>query len=113
LTAQELILRDGPACLWCGREVWRRDLTVEHLLPRSRGGSGEGRNVVLACRRCNRSRGSRPVDAYVRDRLEAGLRPRFDLLRAALDRLAASPRREERDYGARQLKRLGGVGVSR
>ena len=68
---------------------------------------------MLACRRCNRDRGSRPVDAYVRERLDAALRPRFDMLRAALDRLAESPRREERDYGTRQLKRLGGVGVSR
>ena len=93
--------------------MWRRDLTVEHLLPRSRRGSGEDRNLVPACRRCNRERGSRPVDVYARERLAEGLRPRFDILRRALERLAESARKDERDYGARQLKRLGGVGVSR
>jgi HNH endonuclease len=63
---EDLIERDGPSCVWCGRELWRRDLTVEHVVPRSRGGRTTSENTVVACRSCNRRRGSRPVDAYVR-----------------------------------------------
>ena len=101
-----LIVRDGPACLWCGREPWRRDLTVEHLLPRSRGGRTRAENLALACRGCNRRRRSRPVSAYVRMRQDAGSEPRLDLLRAALRRLAGSESSAHAAYGRRQLELL-------
>jgi 5-methylcytosine-specific restriction endonuclease McrA len=79
-----IVERDGPHCVWCGRRPWPRDLTLEHLLPRSRGGHGTPENLTPACRRCNRERRSRPVAAYV----------------------ATSPRPAESDYGARQLDLL-------
>ena len=110
---ERLIERDGPACVWCGREVWREDLTAEHLLPRSKDGTGRDRNLLLACRSCNKERRSRPAAAYASERLAAGLRPRFDLLRAAFERLAQSSHKEERAYAARQRERLADVGVSR
>jgi 5-methylcytosine-specific restriction endonuclease McrA len=101
-----LIERDGPACVWCGHEPWREDLSAEHLLPRSRGGSGAEANLVVACRRCNRRRGSRPVDAYVRALVLEGRAPRLPALASALERLSGSPRRIERRYAAGQLTRL-------
>jgi hypothetical protein len=61
-----LIDRDGPVCWICGGEV---DLdvpptapgapTVDHVLPRARGGSSDPANLRLAHRRCNGRRGSR------------------------------------------------------
>jgi hypothetical protein len=61
-----LIERDGPACWICGGEV---DLdvaatapgapTVDHVVPRARGGSSDPANLRLAHRRCNGRRGSR------------------------------------------------------
>jgi HNH endonuclease len=102
----DLIARDDPACVWCGRELWRSDLTAEHLLPRSRGGHGTLENLTVACRRCNRARGTRSVTAYVRARRQAGAAPRIDTLLGALARLAASPRRPHAAYGARQLALL-------
>src|SRR5438270_11680236 len=98
----ELIERDGGACVWCGRELWRCDLTAEHLLPRSRRGHGTLENLAVACRRCNRSRGTQSVSAYVRGLRDAGGTPPTDTLLAALRRLAASPRRAHAAYGARQ-----------
>src|SRR5829696_7313326 len=92
-----LIDRDGPCCVWCGSEPWRRDLTMEHLLPRSRGGRTEDENLVVACRRCNRARRSRPVVAYVRELSGTGRAPRLTTLRLALGRLRASARRAHRD----------------
>jgi hypothetical protein len=99
----ELILRDGPACVWCGREPWREDLTAEHLLPRARRGRTTTDNLALACRACNRRRRTQPVTAYVRAQRAAGRRPRLDLLTAALERLARSEAPEQAAYGARQL----------
>jgi HNH endonuclease len=106
VTLESLIARDGGTCVWCGREPWANDLTAEHLLPRSRCGRGLPENLVVACRTCNRRRRSKPVAAYVRAQLEAGHRPRTDLLEAALAGLSASASCEHADYGRRQLDLL-------
>jgi hypothetical protein len=106
LKVEQLIERDGPACVWCGREMWRRDLTLEHVIPRSRGGHATPENALVACRRCNRRRGSRPVDAYVRDLLREGAAVDLPALREALSRLSRSTRRAHRDAALRQLRRL-------
>ena len=106
LDVDDLIERDGPACVWCGRELWRRDLTLEHVVPRSRGGHMTPENALLACRSCNRRRGSRPVDAYVRDLLRQGARVDVATVRRCLTRLAQSPRRAHREAAQSQLRRL-------
>ncbi len=112
VTLAGVIARDGPRCVWCGREAWAEDLTLEHLLPRSRGGRGHGENLAVACRACNRARGSRPVVAYVRALLAAGASPRLDHLTRALERLSASRAPGHADYGRRQLALLARVHVS-
>lgn len=109
LTVDELIERDGAACVWCGRELWRRDLTVEHVVPRSRGGHMTPENALVACRPCNRRRGSRPVDAYVRELLREGADVDVAALRETLAGLSRSARRTHREAAARQLRRLDAV----
>jgi hypothetical protein len=111
VTVDLLLERDGPACVWCGREPWRRDLTLEHVVPRSRGGHMLPENAVLACGRCNRRRGARPVDAYVRELQRDGVAVQVEALRAAMVRLAASSRRRHREEGERQLGRLTSLGT--
>jgi 5-methylcytosine-specific restriction endonuclease McrA len=109
LRVEQLIERDGPSCVWCGRRPWRRDLTLEHVVPRSRGGQTTAENAVVACRPCNRRRGSRPVDAYVRDLLREGADVDLGALRTSLGRLARSARRAHREAAVRQLRRLDSV----
>ncbi len=106
LTVDVLIDRDGPACVWCGRSPWRRDLTLEHVIPRSRGGHATPENALVACRGCNRRRGSRPVDAYVRELLAEGADVAVPVLRDTLEGLTHSPRRAHRTEATRQLRRL-------
>jgi hypothetical protein len=98
----ELIERDGAHCVWCGRDLWPGDLTAEHLLPRSRRGQTTPENLAVACRPCNRARGTQAISAYVRARQQAGEQPRLDTLLGALDRLARSARRAHAEYGQRQ-----------
>jgi HNH endonuclease len=102
----ELIGRDGGRCAWCGAEPWRRDLTFEHVLPRSGGGVTVAENGLVACRRCNRARGSRPVVAYVRALHDLDAEPQIPLIAAALERLAASEHRRHREFGSRQAELL-------
>ena len=102
MTLESLIQRDGAACVWCGREPWHTDLSAEHVVPRTRGGRTSPENLTVACRPCNKRRGTRPVVAFVRAQLHDGHRPRTDVLASTLRRLAGSDRRDLADYGRRQ-----------
>jgi 5-methylcytosine-specific restriction endonuclease McrA len=106
MTLESLITRDGEVCIWCGRRLWRSDLTAEHLLPRARNGRGVPENLAIACRRCNKRRRTKSVASYVRTLSDAGERPRLDLLTAALERLSRSSSREHVRYAQRQLALL-------
>ncbi len=57
LTRRALFARDGGLCAYCGRTA----TSVDHVVPRSRGGRHEWENVVAACSRCNRVKGDRTV----------------------------------------------------
>jgi 5-methylcytosine-specific restriction endonuclease McrA len=59
LTKHRLFVRDRQVCAYCGGHFAELDLTVEHILPVSRGGRHEWTNVVTACRSCNTRKGSR------------------------------------------------------
>ena len=109
VTIEQLIERDGPGCVWCGRELWRGDLTLEHVVPRSRGGHMTADNALVACRRCNRRRGSRPVDAYVRELLREGVEVNVEVVNRALGRLGQSTRRAHREAAVRARRRLASV----
>lgn len=65
--------RDKWRCVWCRRSVVAtvpisiagdRLATLDHLKPRSRGGSNDTRNLVTACRKCNELRGDKPVKQW-------------------------------------------------
>jgi 5-methylcytosine-specific restriction endonuclease McrA len=106
MTRETLIGRDGGTCVWCGREPWPTDLTVEHLLPRARRGRTLPENLAVACRSCNKRRRTKPVVAYVRSQREDGYQPRTDLLATALERLGRSESLAHAEYAQRQLKLL-------
>ncbi len=56
LTRREVFARDHGRCQYCGRGS---ELTLDHVLPRHRGGRHEWGNVVAACRPCNHRKGGR------------------------------------------------------
>lgn len=57
LTRRALFARDGGRCVYCGRPA----ATIDHVVPRSRGGRHEWENVVSACHRCNHLKADRGV----------------------------------------------------
>ncbi len=57
LTRRALFARDGGRCAYCGATA----ATIDHIIPRSRGGSHEWTNVVSACHRCNHIKADRPI----------------------------------------------------
>lgn len=50
-------LRDKYTCQYCAVNFSSRDLTFDHVLPRSRGGQTTWKNIVAACRPCNQTKG--------------------------------------------------------
>ncbi len=56
---RELYRRDHWTCLYCGKQLGRRELSRDHVHPLSRGGEDRWENVATACRRCNRLKGGR------------------------------------------------------
>ena len=54
-----LYLRDQYKCQYCGNEFSRTHLTMDHVVPTSRGGKTEWTNIVAACNPCNSTKGNR------------------------------------------------------
>lgn len=57
-TRAAVMLRDAFVCQYCGETPGRNHLTVDHVIPRSRGGKHGWENLVTACKRCNQKKGS-------------------------------------------------------
>ena len=53
LTNKNLFRRDNHMCLYCGDYLYDCELTRDHVIPVSRGGTDTWENVVTACRICN------------------------------------------------------------
>lgn len=114
LTRRNIFLRDGYTCQYCARRGTPRDLNLDHVMPRSRGGPMSWENVVCSCRVCNLKKGGRtPPEANMR-LLRRPVRPRWSPVLA----LAFSPGRpaEWEPFlaslpGARELQTLWEQGV--
>ncbi|MDX2051925.1 MAG: HNH endonuclease [Polyangiaceae bacterium] len=59
LTRRNLLLRDDHQCQYCLRRPGVRELNLDHVVPRSRGGRETWENLVVSCRSCNLKKGRR------------------------------------------------------
>jgi 5-methylcytosine-specific restriction endonuclease McrA len=71
ISRRALFARDGWRCAYCGTASSR--LTLDHVVPRSKGGESIWENVVAACAPCNHRKGDRTVEEA---RMELRVRPR-------------------------------------
>ena len=58
LSRKNILLRDRNTCQYCGCILTTGDLTLDHVLPRSRGGLSTWENLVACCHDCNRRKGN-------------------------------------------------------
>jgi 5-methylcytosine-specific restriction endonuclease McrA len=58
ISRRAVFARDKHRCQYCGSS---RHLTVDHVVPRSRGGADTWDNLVTSCAPCNRKKGDRPL----------------------------------------------------
>jgi 5-methylcytosine-specific restriction endonuclease McrA len=69
--------RDDNTCQYCGRRCTRADLNLDHIVPRSRGGTTSWENVVCSCVSCNLRKGGRTPDEAGMRLLRHPARPRW------------------------------------
>lgn len=65
-TRKNVLRRDRFECMYCGKELTLSTCTLDHIIPQSKGGASEWRNLVSSCKKCNSKKGDRSVE-------EAGL----------------------------------------
>ena len=80
LTRREIFARDRHTCQYCGRQG--HDLTLDHIVPRHRGGGHTWENLVTACKACNHRKGGKTLE-------EARLPAQPPAVRAAQRRVLA------------------------
>jgi 5-methylcytosine-specific restriction endonuclease McrA len=66
ITRRAVFARDGWTCQYCGSKA---NLTVDHVIPRSKGGTSDWDNIVASCAPCNRRKGDHLPE-------KAGMHPR-------------------------------------
>lgn len=59
---RNIYLRDHNQCQYCGGRPPREEMTIDHVVPRSRGGRTVWENVVLCCSKCNTRKGNRQLN---------------------------------------------------
>lgn len=56
---RNLFARDGHKCQYCGRSLPSHQMSLDHVMPRSRGGETTWENIVCSCVDCNTRKGGR------------------------------------------------------
>jgi 5-methylcytosine-specific restriction endonuclease McrA len=72
-----VLARDGYTCQYCGKQPLRQALTVDHIVPRSQGGTTSWQNLVTACAPCNRRKGGRMPEEAGMHLLTMPAQPRY------------------------------------
>ena len=101
LCNRTLFRRDDNRCLYCGQQYTRGELTRDHVIPTSRGGTDKWENVVAACRRCNWAKDDRTPEEAHMPLLAVPFRPNpYEWHFLAKERILA----DQMEYLSRQFK---------
>lgn len=75
---RNLFARDGNRCQYCGKSLPTSQLSLDHVIPRSRGGETSWDNVVCACVACNTKKGGRTPKEARMNLISQPRRPRHN-----------------------------------
>lgn len=57
LTRKNILIRDKHTCQYCGKIFPPAELTIDHIIPKAKGGQVKWDNVVACCKKCNNQKG--------------------------------------------------------
>ena len=69
---EELIKVFGKVCCYCGNKLYVKELTLDHVMPREKGGSNRVANILFSCRKCNSMKGTKNIGQFIIDEYTAG-----------------------------------------
>ena len=75
LSRKNILLRDRNCCQYCNVVLTAGELTLDHVIPRSRGGLSTWENLVACCHNCNRRKGNQMLHELTEMKLQREPRP--------------------------------------
>ena len=75
LSRKNILLRDRNSCQYCNVVLTAGELTLDHVIPRSRGGLSTWENLVACCHDCNRRKGNQLLHELTDMKLQREPRP--------------------------------------
>lgn len=63
---RSVIKRDGMECTYCGIEIPKGSITIDHVVPRKLGGSHKVSNLCVTCEDCNKNKGHLLLTQFLR-----------------------------------------------
>ena len=63
-----LLEREKYCCIYCGIHASQAKMQIEHVIPKSKGGTDSLNNLVLSCEACNQAKGNQDVKVYLKDK---------------------------------------------
>ena len=76
-----VLWRDQHKCQYCGNHFRSDLLTLDHVMPKSRGGKNTWKNLVAACKKCNQKKGNKTPEESGMIPIRNPFKPRINLLR--------------------------------
>ena len=64
LNRGNIFKRDGYRCAYCDSNQQKKELTLDHVVPQSKGGKNEWTNLITSCKKCNNNKGDMDVKEF-------------------------------------------------
>lgn len=83
---KELLLeRDNYSCQYCGKDLNRKTMTIDHVIPRSKNGKNTWKNLVCCCKKCNQKKGDFYMDEVGMKLIQEAKTPSMPTAKRAFD----------------------------
>ena len=78
---KNVFIRDNHQCQYCGQHFKPENLTLDHVVPKSKGGGNSWKNIVTACKCCNQKKGNSLISECGMRTLKIPKAPKVSVLR--------------------------------
>ena len=76
---KNVVWRDKNVCQYCANRFCFSDLTMDHVIPKSRGGDKSWTNIVTSCKKCNNKKGNRTPEEAKMPLIKKPFVPRWNI----------------------------------
>lgn len=88
---RQVLIRDSYTCQYCGAQITSDEATIDHVVPRSKGGRSTFENTVCACGSCNKRKADKSLKEAKMKLLREPVKPRTNAIRAKFGRMEIPP----------------------